>query len=271
MMALALGVDQLPAEVARVALTIVIGMVLLVVVRRGLGWMATAVARIEVATGRDHRRISRRIGTLESFFVRALESFILVAVVTIVLAELGVRIEALLASAGIVGIAIAFGAQTIVRDSLSGLFILIQGPFDVGDYVRLNTVEGTVAQIALRSTTLTTDDGAVHTVANGAITQTTNFTRFSWSHVLTLTVTRTTPLELVQRDVDEVATELAGAPEIGDDVVSGPAVRGISAIRGASYDVEVRSVVRPGLRPRYPTLVLGLIARSCERNEVELA
>jgi moderate conductance mechanosensitive channel len=273
---LAIGIERLPADVARLALTIAVGVVLVLAVRHGLPWVTRRVLRagiasLETATRDSGRRFSRRIGTLESFLTRTLESLIVATTVMVVLAQLGVRVEALLASAGIAGIAIAFGAQTIVRDSISGLFILVQGPFDLGDYVRLNTVEGSVAQISLRSTTLVTDDGVVHTLSNGAVTQITNYTRDAWSHVLTLSVKRSVPLELVQRAVADVAAELATAPELGDALVSGPMVRGVSAIRGASYDVEVRSVVSAKLRSNYPTLLLGRLAPSLERHEIELA
>ncbi|MEX2230041.1 MAG: mechanosensitive ion channel domain-containing protein [Dehalococcoidia bacterium] len=270
------GVQGLPGEAARIALTILAGGLLMVAVRRGLPWLTgravrAGIARLGTATADDRRRMSRRIATLEHFLTRTLQSLVVTATVMVVLAQLGVRVDALLASAGIAGIAIAFGSQAFVRDAISGLFILAQGPFDLGDYVRLNAVEGTVAQISLRSTTLITDDGVVHTVANGAIAQTSNYTRDAWSHVLTVSLKRTVPLALVQQAVAEVAAELAAAPELGDELVSGPTVRGITALHGASYDVEVRSVVGTALRARYPSLVLGRLVQSFERHDVELA
>ena len=88
--------------------------------------------------------------------------------------EVGVNVAPVIASAGVVGLASGFGAQTLVKDAIAGLFLLLENHYDMGDRVKLNNVEGTVIGVSLRRTTLQSDDGAVHTIPNGSIALTTN-------------------------------------------------------------------------------------------------
>ncbi|MEX2375089.1 MAG: mechanosensitive ion channel domain-containing protein, partial [Dehalococcoidia bacterium] len=169
-----------------------------------------------------------------------------------------------------VGVAIAFGSQTLIRDALSGVFLLIDGTYNVGDYVRINTVEGVVTDISLRRTLLVDDDGTVHTMPNGAITVISNFTREVVHHTLTLTLHRETSLDEVSDALAEIATELSTAPEVEDDLVSGPSIVGIRAFRGATYDIEIRSSVRPPLRRRWPRLLNSQLMHTLERRGIRL-
>src|SRR5205807_7469520 len=122
--------------------------------------------------------------------VRTLASVInSVAVVVIVfvaglmtLAQLGLHLEPLLASAGIAGLAVGFGAQTLVHDVINGFFILIENIYDIGDVVKIASVQGTVEQMSLRKTVLRDETGAVHSVPNSAFQIISNLTR-DWAQV----------------------------------------------------------------------------------------
>ncbi len=122
----------------------------------------------------EMERLERREGTVESFFRRTTAAFIALSALLMILTELGLSVAPLIASAGIVGLAIGFGAQTLVRDAIAGVFLLLEDHYDIGDRVRLNNIEGRVVGLSLRRTTLEGDDGAVHTIPNGAISVTTN-------------------------------------------------------------------------------------------------
>lgn len=99
------------------------------------------------------------MGTVVILFVCLLE----------VLSLLGLNLGPLLASAGIVGLAVGFGAQTLVHDVINGFFILLDDQFDLGDSIRIAGVKGTVEQMTLRRTVLRDDDGTLHTVPNSQI------------------------------------------------------------------------------------------------------
>jgi len=106
----------------------------------------------------DRERLERREHTVETFFTQTASTFITFA-------------------AGIIGLAIGFGAQTLVKDAIAGLFLLLESHYDIGDRVKLSGVEGEVIALSLRRTTLWSDDGAVHTIPNGSITVTSNLSQ----------------------------------------------------------------------------------------------
>ena len=124
----------------------------------------------------DRERLERREHTVELFLIRTASTFITFAAGMLVLAEIGINIAPLIASAGIIGLAIGFGAQTLVKDAIAGLFLLLESHYDIGDRVKLSGVEGEVTALSLRRTALRSDDGAVHTIPNGSITVTSNLT-----------------------------------------------------------------------------------------------
>lgn len=228
------------------------------------------ITSLEGSEWQEARRLLPRLRTLEAVVNRTITSVVAAIVLFIVAADLGVRLEPLLASAGLVGIAIAFGAQTLIRDTLSGIFLLTDGTYNVGDYVRINAVEGIVSDISLRRTLLLGDDGTVHTVPNGAITVISNFTRDLVHHTLVLRVDRSTSLEDIDAVLADVSSELTTAPEVGDALVRGPEVSGITAFRGTQYELEISSTIRPALRRRWPQLLNARLMRGFERRDIRL-
>jgi moderate conductance mechanosensitive channel len=125
----------------------------------------------------DRERLERREHTVESFLIRTSSTFITFAAGMLVLAEIGINVAPLVASAGIIGLAIGFGAQTLVKDAIAGVFLLLESHYDIGDRVKLSGVEGEVVGLSLRRTTLRSDDGGVHTIPNGSITVTSNLSQ----------------------------------------------------------------------------------------------
>jgi len=230
----------------------------------------SGIASLEGREWDEARRLLPRLRTLEVLINRTITSVVMVIVLFIIAQDAGLRVEPILASAGLVGIAIAFGSQTLVRDTLSGVFLLWDGTYNLGDYVRINTVEGVVADISLRRTRLVADDGTVHTIPNGAITVISNFTRDVVHHSMTLRLSRETPTTTVDAVLREIATEMSEAPEVGDELVSGPSLSGVTTFRGSTYEVEIRSTVRPALRRRWPRLLNRRLMEAFERHEVRI-
>jgi len=259
----------------RVALIILggtaIGYVVALLIRFVVGRaFRSGISSLEYSDWSEARRLLPRLRTLEAVINRTITSVVMVIVLFLVASDAGLRIEPFIASAGLVGIAFAFGAQTLIRDALSGVFLLVDGTYNVGDYVRINAVEGIVSDISLRRTLLRSDDGTVHTIPNGAVTVISNFTREVSQHTLTLRLHADTTLEDLASVLDDVTGELSTAPEVGDDMVSGPTIAGIVAFRGSTYDVEIRSSVRPSLRSRWPQLLNARLVRAFERHGVSL-
>jgi moderate conductance mechanosensitive channel len=262
----------------RIVVAVVLTWAAIFLVRWGSGRLVRLVMQPSLVLLREvdeprsqvETRFVRRVGTLERFVTRAFGTVAVVALALYVLYVLNVQLYGLIAGAGIAGIAVAFGAQTLVRDALSGIFLLIENPYDVGDFVRLNAIEGEVTAISLRRTILIGDDGTEHTVPNGAIVQTTNFSRDSVQHSLVVRVAADVPYERIVEVVDGVAQTFATAPEVADRVIEGPRVRGIVAFRSDSYDVEIRTRLHRGLRRQWPVTLNRQLMQACAANDVRV-
>ena len=174
--------------------------------------------------------------------VRSLGRAILTIVaVLMVLNQFGFNIGPLLASAGVVGLAVSFGSQSLVRDFVTGFFLQLEHQFALGDVIRIGTTEGTVENITLRLVYLRDANGALHIIPNGQIPQVTNFTR-SWGRVAV-------DVEVAWRDADRAADSirraggaLGGDQAFADALLDPPQVTGIEKIAGGA--VTIRSIVR---------------------------
>jgi moderate conductance mechanosensitive channel len=157
-----------------------------------------------------------------------------------------INIEPLLASAGIAGLAIGFGAQTLVKDVINGFFILVEDQFEVGDTIRAAGVSGTVEEITMRRTILRDADGTLHIVPNGSIQIVSNATR-DWSQVnLHVSVDYSENSDRVVALLKEVAEGFFNDAEYKQDIVAEPQVHGIERVRGQEVDYLLTVKVRPG-------------------------
>jgi small-conductance mechanosensitive channel len=167
-----------------------------------------------------------------------------------VLQVVGIDIKPLLASAGIAGLAIGFGAQTLVKDVINGFFLLVENQFDVGDVVKVSGVQGTVESLTMRRTVLRDADGTVHTIPNSAITIVSNLTR-DWTQLaMHISVAYREDSERVVRLLKEVGQQMRNDPEFADAIVGDPEVPGIEKISGEEVDYLMLVKTLPA--SRYP-------------------
>jgi moderate conductance mechanosensitive channel len=157
-----------------------------------------------------------------------------------------INIEPLLASAGIAGLAIGFGAQTLVKDVINGFFILVENPFQVGDTVKIGAVSGSVEEITIRRTSLRDGDGTLHIIPNGVIQIVSNMTR-DWAQVaLQVAVDYAEDSDRVLKVLKKVAAEIYEDEVFKPAIVAEPEVPGIERVRGQEVDYLVLVKVRPG-------------------------
>ncbi len=176
------------------------------------------------------------VGLIVIFFVAGMQ----------ILPLLGINIGPLLASAGIAGLAIGFGAQTLVRDFINGFFILIENQFDIGDVVKLGGVQGTVEKLTLRRTVLRGDDGTLHMVPNGQITTVSNLTR-DWTQLaMHISVGYNENSDRVVELLKEVAAEVRHEPEFSESIVADPMVPGIEKVSADEVDYLLLVKTKPG-------------------------
>lgn len=153
-----------------------------------------------------------------------------------VLGDLGVSVQPLVAGAGLLGAAVALGSQTIVKDFVSGFFVLLEGHLSIGDTVTIAGVTGVVERMTLRVTILRDLEGAVHVVPNGAISAVTNKT-YRWSQTsLTISLSASTEPETARKALAAAAADVAARDPKREILLSEVVASGPVALRGANID-----------------------------------
>jgi small conductance mechanosensitive channel len=186
-----------------------------------------------------------------------------------ILPVLGVNMGPLLASAGVAGLAIGFGAQTLVHDVINGFFILMENQYDVGDVVRIAGVSGAVEAMTLRRTTLRDDTGAVHIIPNSEIKIVTNLTR-DWAQLaLHVSVDYRESSDRIVQLLQEVGSDLRNDPRFSELLVSDPQVPGIERVAGGEVDYLMLIKTRPGQQYAVSRELRRRIKETFEKNNVQ--
>ncbi len=194
-------------------------------------------------------RSEQRVSTVAKVLGGMVRAMVWIVVLLVVLGEVGVDLAPLLAGAGIAGIAIGFGAQSLVKDFLSGFFILLEDQYGVGDVINLGDATGTVEDISLRVTRLRATDGTVWFVPNGEIKRVGN-TSMEWSRALIdVQVAYDSDLAAVTSSIADVAREFAGDPAWEEAVLEPPEVWGVQAM--GPDGLTIRLVVKTAPRQQY--------------------
>ena len=187
-----------------------------------------------------------RLATLLPLFRNFLLIVIAVTVILLVAVEMGVNVAPLFAGAGIVGLAIGFGAQTLVRDILSGAFFLMDDAFRKGEYIDVGEVKGTVEKISLRSFQLRHHLGMLHTIPFGEIQHLTNFSRDWVMMKLPLRLTYDTDVERVRKMIKKLGIRLQEDPEIGDKFIQPVKSQGVIMMDDSAMIVRIKFMTYPG-------------------------
>jgi small-conductance mechanosensitive channel len=191
-----------------------------------------------------------RVGTLLPLIRNVVLIGLAVVAIIVALSTLGLNIGPLLAGLGVVGIAIGFGAQTLVRDVISGVFFLMEDAFRVGEYIDAGRLRGTVEGMSLRSVRLRHQNGQIHTIPFGQVQAVTNFSR-DWSVVkFNLHLEPTVDIETVRRTVKRVGEELLDDPEIGREFIQPLKMQGVVDVLQTALVVRCKFTATPN-RPTY--------------------
>jgi moderate conductance mechanosensitive channel len=216
--------------------------------RAQFGVLPDALARGPFAEPSGEVSSSRRVqraGTIGSLLKSIVSGVIFAVVVIMAISELGYDIAPLIASAGILGVALGFGAQSLVKDFLSGIFMIFEDQYGVGDSVDLGEVSGTVEAVSLRVTRLRDVDGTVWYVRNGEILRVGNQSQ-NWSRsVLDIAVGYKEDVTRVRRILKEVAHDLWEDELFHDKIIEEPEVWGVQSLGPDSVVVRVTLKTMP--------------------------
>ncbi|SFL02283.1 mechanosensitive ion channel family protein [Shimia haliotis] len=187
-----------------------------------------------------------RLATLLPLFRAAMLLVIVISIILIVLLELGVNVSPLFAGAGVVGLAVGFGAQSLVRDIFSGAFFLFDDAFRKGEYIDIGSVKGTVEKISVRSFQLRHHLGPLHTIPFGEIQYLTNYSRDWVIMKLKLRVTYDTDVERVRKLIKNLGIELLDDPTIGHNFIQPLKSQGVVEMQDSAMIIRVKFMTKPG-------------------------
>ncbi|MGB6873869.1 MAG: mechanosensitive ion channel family protein [Dehalococcoidia bacterium] len=195
--------------------------------------------------GEDETDIQQRTDTLSSILVKIAGIIILILAVITILPEFGVNITTLIAFIGVGGLAIAFAAQSLIRDFIAGFFILLEDHYSIGDVVSIAGVAGVVEDISLRRTVLRDIDGNVHSVPNGKVELSTNMTK-KYSRVnLNVSVGYGENLKHVIDTINRICQEMAEDPQWKDDFITTPSALRVDKLGDSGIDIKILGDTKP--------------------------
>lgn len=211
---------------------------------RLIGSLEKRVAREDTSTGRGAQR-SKTLGHV----VRGAVSVVTFSIAGLmVLGEVGLDLGPLLAGAGIIGIALGFGAQSLVRDFFSGFFVLLEDQYRIGDIVEIDGVAGAVETFTLRHTALRSLDGTLHHISNGNVRRASNSSA-GWSRaIVDIGIDYSQDIEQVKEAVGIAGNELRRDPATNSLLIDPPEVLGIEQFGESRLTVRVAIKAMPGQR-----------------------
>jgi len=181
-----------------------------------------------------------------SQLLRSITTFSIVTLaLLIILGQLGVNMAPLLASAGVIGVALGFGAQTLVKDFLSGIFLVLEDQFGVGDVVDLGPATGTVEEVTLRVTRIRDLSGVVWYVRNGEILRVANRSQGWTLAIVDVPIAYNEDLDRVRRIVEEVGSQMDGDPAYDGILFGTPTYAGVESVSGDAVFVRVTAKAAP--------------------------
>lgn len=187
----------------------------------------------------------KREKTLVTVFNITLNISVVLIASLIILSELGINIGPLLAGAGIAGVALGFGAQTLVKDIISGIFIILENQFRIGDVVCFDKTCGSVENITLRVTTLRDLDGIVHYVPNGEIKIASNMTKSKSRVNLNIGVAYDSDIDKVEKIINEVGNDLAKDKEWKEKIRTAPQFVRVNDFGDSAIEIKIVGDTEP--------------------------
>ncbi|HUV29981.1 MAG TPA: mechanosensitive ion channel family protein [Acidobacteriota bacterium] len=236
--------DRLVAWLTTTGLRIFVILVLALVATSAAKWLSRRLLTVFGKVKLDVE-MQKRADTLSSMIRHLLTVTILAVALVMVLGEVGIEIGPILAAAGIVGLAVGFGAQNLVQDVISGFFILLEDQIRVGDVVQIAGKGGLVEKVNLKMTVLRDLAGNVHYVRNGHIDIVTNMTKEFSQYVFDIGIAYREDVDEVISIIKEVDAQLREDPQFRDDILRPMEVFGLDQFADSALIIKARTTTRP--------------------------
>ncbi|AXA38634.1 mechanosensitive ion channel family protein [Rhizobium leguminosarum] len=226
-------------------------------------------AVLEVGSERERRRT--RLRTLLPILRNFLMILFVAIAIMMALSSLGVEIGPLIAGAGVVGVAIGFGAQTVVKDVISGMFYLLDDAFRVGEYIQSGSYKGTVESFSLRSIKLRHHRGAVYIVPFSELGAVQNMSRDWVIEKMTITITYDSDIEKARKIIKKIGLELFEDPEFKPTTIEPLKMQGIDSLGDSGLLLRMKVMTLPGQQFTLKRRALRMIHQAFNENGIKLA
>jgi moderate conductance mechanosensitive channel len=242
---MALDWTALGLAALRVGIVLLVARLAVVLLRRAFATLERRMAARAEEGGAAAAEARKRAETLTRLLRQGAILVTWIIAGLILLGELGINIGPLLASAGIVGLAVGFGAQNLVRDVISGFFIILENQVRVGDVAVVNGTGGLVESINFRTLVLRDQRGAVHVFPNGTITTLSNLTKEWSAYVFDLSVAYKEDTDRVVAVIEEVGAELRADPDFQDHITEDLELMGVDQLADSAVVIRGRIRTQP--------------------------
>ena len=219
----------------------------------------------------EEARRRARLRTLLPILRNVLLIVLIVMAVLMALSALGIEVGPLIAGAGVVGVAVGFGAQTLVKDIISGMFYLLDDAFRVGEYIISGSYKGTVESFSLRSIKLRHHRGYLYTVPFGELGAVQNMSRDWVIDKLTLRVTYDTDVDQVKRIIKQIGKELQADPELAPHIIETLKMQGVEQFGEFAIEIRLKMMTKPGEQFVIRRRAYGMIKKAFAENGIEIA
>ncbi|MFT8320968.1 MAG: mechanosensitive ion channel family protein [Bacillus sp. (in: firmicutes)] len=256
--------ENLWINIGRGALRIVIILIVSTILIR-LGKLAIKNI-FKIRTHSAIRITERREATLAKLLENTIRYVVYFISAMAILSVFDINVQGLLAGAGIVGLAVGFGAQSLVKDVITGFFIIFEDQFSVGDYVRIGTFEGTVEEIGLRTTKIKSYTGEVNILPNGSIVEVTNFSVNNSKAVVDISIAYQGDINRAESVIQEHIKTLEGKYE---QIVGAPEFLGIQSIQGSEIVLRIVAETLPTQQVAVSRILRKEIKNVLDENGIE--
>ncbi|MET4562594.1 mechanosensitive ion channel family protein [Lysinibacillus parviboronicapiens] len=210
----------------------------------------------------------RRQRTIARLLQSVISYVVYFSAIIAILSSLNIKVAGLLAGAGIVGLAVGFGAQSLVKDVITGFFIIFEDQFGVGDYIKINAAEGTVVEIGLRTTKIKGATGEQFIIPNGSIGEIINYSVNNSKIFIDLQMTTDANFERAEAIINKYLSTL---PEVHEELVAVPAFLGVQNVKGTEVTIRIAAETLPQQQYGVARTIRRDVTKLFEENNIPMA
>ncbi len=209
----------------------------------------------------------RRYRTILKLLQSVISYVVYFSAILAVLSVMNVKVAGLLAGAGIVGLAVGFGAQSLVKDVITGFFIIFEDQFGVGDYIKISAIEGTVLEIGLRTTKIKGVSGEINIIPNGTILEVVNYSINNTMSVVDVSVSYNSDINKAERLIENYLSNLA---DLHEEIVTPPTLLGVQNVVGAEVTLRISVETLPMQQFAISRMIRKDIKELFDKNNIEI-